>query len=196
MPRKAAQACSLGSQAGFTLVELLIAVVVLIVVLLSTASVLNLTSRVAVREQARAFAIGNARVGLARMTRELRQAQQVFSTGDASMDVEVVIAGQPTRVLYRCDWQPAGTTYRQCIRAASTDLSQPPDASAGQLVLDRVLNGSSDDPSDPVFTFTPDGTDPTYVEAKVVVPAKGTGSGYSHNLVLDDGFYMRNLAAQ
>jgi hypothetical protein len=101
------------------------------------------------------------------------------------MDVEVVIAGQPTRVLYRCDW-PSGTSYRQCIRAASTNLSQPPDASTGQPVLDRVLNGTTADPSDPVFTFTPDGTDPTYVEAKIVVPAKGTGSGYSHNLVLDD----------
>jgi type II secretory pathway pseudopilin PulG len=35
--KEGAQACSLGSQAGLTLVELLVAIVVLIVVLLSTA---------------------------------------------------------------------------------------------------------------------------------------------------------------
>jgi prepilin-type N-terminal cleavage/methylation domain-containing protein len=196
MPRKAVRPSPLAAQSGFTLVELLIAMVVLTVVLLGTASALNLISRVAVREQARAFALGDARVGVARMTRELREAQQVFSTGDGWMDVEIVIAGQPTRILYRCDWQPAGATYRQCVRAMSTDLSQAPDPTTGQVIVDRVLNGTAYDPSDPVFTFTPDGTNPTYVEARVVVPANGTGSGYSHHLVLDDGFYMRNESTQ
>jgi type II secretory pathway pseudopilin PulG len=197
MPRKATGLALAAGQAGWTLVELLISVVVLIVVLLATASVLTLTSRVAVREQNRAFAIGDVRVGLSRMTRELRQAQQVFATSDTSMDVEVVIAGQPTRVLYRCDWQPSAANYRQCIRAVSTNLSQAPDPSTGQLVVDRILNGTSADPGDPVFTFTPDGTDPTYVEAKVVVPASGGSSaGYNHNVTLDDGLYLRNLGSQ
>jgi type II secretory pathway pseudopilin PulG len=188
----------LAREAGFTLVEVLIALVVLIVVLLATGFVLSLTARVAVREQDRAFALGDARVGLARMTRELRQAVQIYSTSGAVMDVKVVTEGQPMRVLYRCDWQPGGASYRQCVRAASTNLTQQPDASTGQPVVDRVLNGTSAAPGDPtVFTFSPNDTSPTYVEAKVVLPAKGKSSaGYNHSIVLDDGFYLRNLGSQ
>ena len=132
------------------------------------------------------------------MTRELRQAVQIYSAGDAAMDVQVVIDGTPTRILYRCDWQPSGSSYRQCVRAASTNLATQPSASTGQLVVDRVLNGTSAAPSDPgVFTFSPNSTTPTYVEAKVVLPAKGRSSaGYSHSFVLDDGFYLRNLGSQ
>jgi hypothetical protein len=51
-------------------------------------------------------------------------------------------------------------------------------------VIDRVLNGAA------VFSLTP----PDYVGAIVEVAARGgLEDGHDHRIILQDGFYMRNL---
>jgi hypothetical protein len=116
------------------------------------------------------------------------------------MSVEVTRTGAVVQVLYDCGVQPAGRPYRQCVRATSTNPAVPPSAAAGKLVIDRVLTGTAAAPSHPaVFVFTPDALNPVHASVELVVAAKGarTGTGnYSHQLVLDDGFYMRNLGSQ
>jgi hypothetical protein len=52
------------------------------------------------------------------------------------------------------------------------------------VVIDRVLNGAA------VFSLTP----PDYVGATVEVAARGgLEDGHDHRIILEDGFYMRNL---
>ena len=44
-----------------------------------------------------------------------------------------------------------------------------------------------------VFTYEPNLINPTYVKVHIQVPQSGErDDGYHANLVLDDGFYLRN----
>ena len=45
-----------------------------------------------------------------------------------------------------------------------------------------------------VFTYAPNLINPTYVKVHIQVPQSGDrgSDGYRANLVLDDGFYLRN----
>ena len=55
------------------------------------------------------------------------------------------------------------------------------------------------DSSDPVFSYSPNATEPTFVTAKVALPSGGTlkqagSSGYTHKVVLSSGAYIRNVS--
>ncbi len=200
MPRKAPRGAArlLGGEAGFSLIELLAVMSGFVVVMLSLFGFYNVTDKVARREIAAGQAARAVQVGLHRMTRELRQASTIYAASASTMDVKIAIAGVPTRVVYKCDVQPSGVSYRQCVRAASTTLTAAPSTGSAPVIVDRVLNGTAAAPSNPgVFSFTPDAINPTFVQATVVVPANAGGStGYSRNITLDDGFYPRNLGTQ
>jgi hypothetical protein len=74
---------------------------------------------------------------------------------------------------------------------AAAGAALPP-LSAGVVVLTNVTNGTL---ADPVFTFTPNGVSPTYVTARIKVPASGgTNGGLTHSIVLSDGVLLRNQA--
>ena len=180
-----------GEQPGFSLVELMVTVSLLIVVLTAILGLLDVTVRLAPKDEERTQVVREAQVGLARMVRELRQAHAVGSASGSFMDVTVVAAGAERHVRYQCDVaNPADALTTRCVRregAPGGDLSA---ATAGdEVVVDRVLNGAA------VFT-PPSGLRPDYAEAKVRVPARGELSkGYEYSLVLDDGFHLRNLGA-
>ena len=194
------------SEAGFTLVEMLVATIMATVVFGALIMPLINGQRVATRDLNRGMAIQDVQSGLYRMTRELRQTLQVYSATSTALDVRVPSNGGSLRVLYDCGYQPGGSTYRQCRRATTTcsgsTCSTPPTASSGIVVIDRILNGTSGGPTDPVFTYTPNSASPIYVSARVIVPSarKATngyqGGGYSYSVYVDDGAYMRNLGTQ
>ena len=77
-----------------------------------------------------------------------------------------------------------------CVRIETTGGHQ----GASAVVIDRLLNKPGSGLS-PVFAYTTNGSGrTTYASAHVEVPARGARtSGYGHRIVLDDGFYMRNL---
>src|SRR5687767_10593147 len=114
-------------QAGFTLIELMMAVALLSVVLGAVLSLSHTGSRVAERDLGRANAIEEVQTGIARMDRELRTAVQVITpastTPSNSVDfiarVSTTGGGNRTlrRVRYACDApSPTIPTLRACYR--------------------------------------------------------------------------------
>ena len=187
---------------GFTLVELLIAGAMLVVVVGATLDLLTSTNDVTAKDQQRPAAIAEAQVGLARMTRELRQATHVFAVGGApiaafpasgsSIEVQKTIGGVTMRVLYDCGVQPAGTADFACVRSGSSILTAPLSSTGGERILPHVLNGTVRDPGDPVFTLSA----ADFVAVRVVVPESGGASnGFTSSLALAGGVFMPNLGS-
>jgi len=172
---------------GYTLTEALIVVVLLIVVLGGTLSMLDTTAHIAPEENERAHAIREAQVGLATMVRELRQARSVEAHSATSMTVRTPVAGTPTRVRWDC---AAGSQSKSGLNACERVQYD----GAGQAVsttypLDRLI-----EPEVFEYTLGADG-DVEYVRARIRVPASGEReTGVGHAIVLDDGFFLRNLA--
>lgn len=200
---------------GFTLIELMVAMVIFSIVLSAVLSLLDTANRTAYNDQERNTALNEQAIALHRMTGELRQAYQVNgplsgSTSDY-MDVNVRImkpgAGQQDRrVLYWCANQNLSTGYDQCLRYETTP-NDPTITAEGTMPTDvtptvaipRVVNQTSSDPNDPVFTnlASPGGSSAspvTYGELTVKAPGSGERTiGHRQDIVLNDSFYMPEL---
>jgi type II secretory pathway pseudopilin PulG len=184
LPRKdTRQAASTPSgEAGYGLVELLVVASLLIVVLGAILALGEATQRIAPKESERAHVIREAQVGLHRMTRELRHAYEAPTMTGSSMEAAVRGPnGTTSTVRYDCDEaHPTDGAYTRCVRQVISGGTW----TTGEVVIDRVLNGTT------VFSSTP----PDYVGARVEVAARGNlQEGYDHRVILEDGFYMRNL---
>jgi hypothetical protein len=154
----------------------------LVVVLGAILALGETTQRIAPKESERAHVIREAQVGLHRMTRELRHAYEAPTVSGSTMQANVRALGGATRtVRYDCDEaHPTDEAYTRCLRQVFTGATWSP----GEVVVDRVLNGTT------VFSLTP----PDYVGATVEVAARGgLKDGHDHRIILQDGFYMRNL---
>lgn len=183
----------LRDESGFMLMELLVVVALFMVVVGATVSLLDVGSRSASRDQAFADEISAAEAGLGGMVHEIRQATSVTATTPNYIDFVVTLAGQPTRVAYECDVSVAGTSFRRCVRLSAAGGAPLPPLATGRVVAAKIANGTL---PDPVFTFSPNGIAPIYVEVKLALPAAGNlpaGKGLDHNTVLDAGAYLRNL---
>lgn len=186
------------SEAGVGMAELLVFMMLSTLVLGLLVRPMLVGTKVADRESDRAAAIETAEAGLFRMTRELRQAETVYSATASSIDIAVPVGGSKIRVLYKCDFDPGGDT-RQCIRSVSSSLSAAPSPLSGTLVIDDVLNGTAAAPSTSVFEY-PSGT-PTYTRINLVLPASSDPddspeASYQHDMTLRGGIYLRNLGIQ
>lgn len=175
---------SLKEQRGFTLVEGLVTASLMTVILAAVLSLGETSQKLAPRDEERAFTLRDAQVGLSGMTRELRQSYTLNSYTATSMDVLVRTGGASRRVVYDCNQtHPTQPTMKRCSRweiVGGNPTTKVP-------VVPLVSAAS--------FTYEPAGTTPPwYVRMKLDIPAKGDRSnGYKHKVVLDDGFYMRNL---
>ena len=164
----------------------------LTVVLGAVLNFLTTTQRIAPKDVERNHALGEAQVGLHRMTRELRQGKPPVGAPLPSAptnSIDVVVGS--VRVRYACDVASSLSGFRRCVRYASSDLTTAP-GGAGATVIDRVANGSA---ADSVFYPSASGATTNYFRAKLVVPARGElkpRQGYSYSISLNDGFYMRN----
>ena len=198
----------MSDEAGFTLVELLVAFTILSAVLGAILVVFDGVYRSSQNDNERNTSLVEQTRSLHRMTSELRQAYRVIGpvSGSTSnyMDVLVRITQpgsgtQNRRVLYRCDNTVIATGLRQCARYefSATDPSpagSAPFGAATTVAIPRVSNGTA---ADPVFTdlSSPNGTGggPTYGRVTIKTPGAGERTtGYLHQLVLSDGFYLRN----
>ena len=168
-------------ESGYTIVEALLVFALLAVVMGATLGLLDTSAKILPKERERAEAIRESQVGLARITRELRQASQVlappFAAPQASTShtlvVKTKVNGTLTTVTYHCtDPSPTLPGARACRRGQ-------------QILIDRVLNWET------VFTRTAD----NYLIVRVEVPASGERTlGHKHRVILDDGVFMRNVA--
>jgi hypothetical protein len=156
----------------------------LLVIVLGAVLTLGETSqRIAPQETERAQVIREAQVGLHRMTRELRHAYQTPTVTGSAIEAVVPNGTSGLTVRYECNRpHPTDSAYTQCQRF--TVFGGTP--TGGEVVIDRVLNGNS------VFSMPAGSTN--YVRALVEVAARGDlRDGHDHRIVLDDGFYMRNI---
>jgi Tfp pilus assembly protein PilV len=174
----------LRSERGMTLMELVIGMVTMSVVLLALLGLLDAAVKSAPRDEERASSIREGQAGLHVMTRELRQANKVWTPGATQIYVNI---GDDKHVLYDCDVvHPDNPDQRQCLRWEAAIGSELPLDDPGQIIVERREAGA-------VFTYEPSLISPTYVKVQVRVPqAGGRPDGYRANLVLDDGFYLRN----
>ena len=183
-------------EAGYALTELLLVSSLLVIVLGAVLMLGEASQRIAPRETERAIVIRDAQVGMHRMTRELREAHSVVSpaagASAAVFDAWVPTTSSQRRVSYECNVaHPTDAAYTQCIRY---DVTAAGVKSNAQVVVDRVLNGAAGSTL-PVFVR---GSTPTadYVKTTVEVASRGDRkTGYSSKILLEDGFYMRNLDA-
>ena len=166
-------------ESGWSVIELMLVAVLLAIVLGGTLNLLDTTAKIAPQEQERAHAVREAQVGLARMTRELRQAVRVNASANPALiiSVDTPVAGVRRTVTYDCTGtSPTVATTKACRRSQSGGLQN-------EVVIDRVTNST---------VFTADGND--YFKVRIEVPASGERQqGLRHKIVLDDGFFMRNL---
>jgi prepilin-type N-terminal cleavage/methylation domain-containing protein len=184
----------LGSQAGFTLVEMLIAAALSLVVFGGVLAALETSQRVQNRDTEWALNIQEGRTGLSRMLGEIRQAYSLKGTTANSIDFYATLGGVKQEVYYECDVAQAGTSFHECVRLAVEAGKSLPALSTGVPLVRNLLNPSS------VFSYS-DTSVPTasdVVTAKVELPASGTlklagASVYSHHIVLTNDAYIRNL---
>ena len=132
----------------------------------------------------RANSIREGQAGMHVMTRELRGANKVWTPGKTQIYVNI---GDDKHVLYDCGVvNPEDETQRQCLRWEAAIGSELPLDDPGQVVVERRIPGD-------VFTYAPSLINPTYVKVHIQIPQSGgRANGYHANLVLDDGFYLRN----
>jgi type II secretory pathway pseudopilin PulG len=168
-------------EAGYALTELLVVASLLVIVLGAVLTLGETSQRIAPKETERAQVIREAQVGLHRMTRELRHAYTPPTVSGSFIQANLSVAGVTRTVKYECNRpHPTDSAYTQCQRFTITGSTQ----TGGEVVIDRVLNGNT------VFGHESS----NYVRAVVEVAARGDlNDGYDHRVVLDDGFYMRNL---
>ena len=156
---------------GFTLIEVLVAMSIFFVILGVTLGLLTNVARGVKKDEARTQAAEEAQIGVGRMVRELRQADEVVDMTGSAMDVIARIGGNSVHLRYDCDvaspddpGNPFDQFYRRCVRrtAPVTDPTSPtppalPPLTDGTVIVDRLCPGTSTTSCDsaaaaPVFT--------------------------------------------
>src|SRR5438034_5229643 len=124
---------SVDGETGWTLVELLLTMALLLVALTAVGTTLGVGLRVGKREVERPTALGEVQTGFTRMQREVREAYQVLFASGTVLDVLVYrpTAGggrQNLRIVYKCDDASATASgRRQCTRYEKP-VTTPPSA--------------------------------------------------------------------
>jgi prepilin-type N-terminal cleavage/methylation domain-containing protein len=169
---------------GFTVVELLVAMTVLVGVMLATFSVLDDSVRFARSDTERASAIREAQVGIDRMVRELRHTRLVHAAAQQVLDVTVVRRGVDQRVVFDCGVNvPGSGGLRRCTRT--------PAGGPTTTLVDRVRNVGSDSKA---FDYTPATGTVRHVTVRLAVAVDGgRKGGQRRSFILTDGTALRNV---
>ena len=177
---------------GFSLIEVLVASLILMFMLGAILMVLDETSKQAPRDQERAEVIQETQIGVNRMTRELRHAYKVETQGQWSITVRLPVAGSTTgrQITYDCSVpDPDRPEYRRCMRTEGGGGARP----VVTRVLLRTPPGGGSPP--PVFEYSQNAAGRVdYVEVTVATAAQGDlRKGFNHAVTLKDGFFLRNV---
>jgi prepilin-type N-terminal cleavage/methylation domain-containing protein len=178
------------SEAGFTLIEMLVGVLMLSILMGTLMMPMMTSERIEKRDVNYAYAQQEARTGLDSMVSQIRQAYNILDTTANSIDFNIYLNSVAYRVYYECDVPQSGTSYRECVRLQVAAGSTLPPLTSGTVVIHNLTNGTT---TDPVFTFAPDPAAPYYMTSTIKVPASdGVNGGLNHSIVFSDGALMRN----
>ena len=169
---------------GFTLVELLVGMSVLLVVMLATLQVLDDSTRLANRDNDRVMAMREAQVGMDKLVRELRHTREVVSATPQVLTVRVLRRSDatPRQVVFDCSVpHPSAAGLRRCTRASG---------GATELLVDRVRPIDGDTSA---FTYTPAAGPARHVTVRLGVAVDGgRAGGFGESFVLTSGTGLRN----
>ena len=174
------------SEGGFTLIEMMIAMSMLIAILAIAVPLMTSAMRSEPELRERSANVQEARIVLDRLTREIREGVSVVTANPTTFayrtytrkstcgGTAILPSGAPPtlcRVTYAC----ASTT---CTRSEAREDGSAP-GPAVQFITGLQSSG--------IFTYTP-AADPTFVQVSLVLPnPDGTG-----NLTIRDGATLRN----
>ena len=170
---------------GFTLVELLVAMSMMVVITGATVALFISTLKDQSRVTDSADQVGQARAALRLMVDDIRQASSGSGTASELKVKTYIHATSCTtaasasataiscEVIYKCVVDSPKTTYK-CTRAVGTGTAVK--------IVSGLSNGS-------VFTYTPT-TTPTYIAAKLVFPGSSGTATYTY----ENGATLRNSA--
>jgi prepilin-type N-terminal cleavage/methylation domain-containing protein len=167
----------LAGDEGFTLTELLVAMMIGLVVI--GAGVMMFTAAIGSqpKQSARLEKVRDARTTSERIVRELRQGRAAPTATSSQLSIETYCGGaaSPCRVTYTCT---AGT----CTRVEA----QPGGTSPGPAttVVSGLSNGI-------VFTYSPSSSAPSWVGITLQFPAEGGDDA----ITVEDGAALRNSAS-
>src|SRR3954462_9737258 len=148
----------LRAQEGFTLVELLVVLAMLPFVALAAFKTLDTTAQLAPRSAEYANAVQQAGSGVSLAMRDIRQAYRILGDTPNSVTFLAVINGVDQKVNVSCDItstarDDSGQFLRRCVKPTATPSGALPSPATGQILIDRLINGTA---TDPVFDFSPD----------------------------------------
>lgn len=140
----------LSDEDGFTLMELMVGTMIALIVFFTAVNFLGVAQRSQLRSGDRAEALGQQRVGLERITRELRQADTVWSTGAAlELTLPASDSNPARRVLYDCgaggacrryetpEGQPFASDYREVVTEVDSATFAPSEPCDREDQLER-----------------------------------------------------------
>jgi prepilin-type N-terminal cleavage/methylation domain-containing protein len=176
----------LRSEGGFTLVELLMALVLSLLVVGIGTTVFTAAVRSQPGLTQRGQAITQARTSMERLTRELRQGATV-KTATASQLSYVTYVHSPSTCgsSYSSTSNACLVTYT-CTTTGCTRVQAMPDGTSPGTAVPVVTGLSNPN----VFTYSPSSTAPTYIGATFVF----AGQNGNDAITVSDGATLRNPA--
>jgi type II secretory pathway pseudopilin PulG len=165
------------SEAGFTLVELLVAMPLALIVIFAAYGALSQAHRSQTETRIRAEGLRQQQVGLERMTRELRHATSFQYLTSQVVEFDAFVrggGGSMLRIRYDCS---AGTYCERRVGPAGG-----PVAGSGTRLIDALENPD-------VFDPEPNFLNPRYVSVTAAVRIAAD----RQRIVLRDGVDLRNL---
>jgi hypothetical protein len=182
-------------RAVVSLQEVLLVAALIVAIMGPIYSVMRVSSNQGERTESRVRTLIDARNGLERMTRELRQATRVVPQSSQVVEFQRClndVCASKKWVRYDCTGSSATITgTHTCARGEAADQASL--ASAGRApVVDGVANVDA-------FNFEPDFVNPTYVTIKLEVRVHNPNrrvSSAQNPLVFSDGFSLRNLTSR
>ena len=172
-------------EAGLSLIELLVATTMMLVTAAAAMAIVTLVIRQQPRISEHGHRVQEVRVGLERMTRDLRQTYAVNESSSSHVEVLTWLSateGQPAverRVLYQCN---AGDCTRQ---------EGPAGGSLGAAVT--LITGVT---NTDIFSYQPDQVNPSFLRIKLSFDVKENPTDPAGPKTLSDGVQLRNTSLQ
>jgi prepilin-type N-terminal cleavage/methylation domain-containing protein len=185
------RACApdLRGEGGFTLAEMLVAIMITLIAFSSSLLVLNIAQSSQPRISNRSEAIQEGRVWIERLTRELRQGATMVGTPTASSMTFLTYVQHAA-----CGSSVAGTSIQcrvsyVCTAGRCNRTESNPDGSAAggsEQVVSGLLSTS-------VFTYSPTASGAEYVGVSLSFPASDEAGDTEDAVTLQDGVNLRNF---
>jgi type II secretory pathway pseudopilin PulG len=175
----------LESERGLTMVELLVAMMMMVLITGATVSLFVSTIKDQSKVTKRADQVGDARLALQKMIVEIRQGEAVTTATAAKMVITTYVhattsctgAASATAPAIKC-----AVTYEAAKEGTKSTYELKRTVAGGTAA--KVITGMS---SSSIFEYTPT-TTPTYVSAKITLPSS-TGNSPT---TLESGAALRN----